>query len=73
MTVILACLGSVVFAATGEEIRNIAAQNLMESNGVEQTTEATVVAVTQAPVQTVSNATESTAVTKKAKVCNAIV
>jgi hypothetical protein len=42
---------------------------LLESNGVEQTTEATVVAVTQAPVQTVSNATESTVVTKKAKVC----
>jgi hypothetical protein len=45
LTDILACLGSVVFAATGEEIRNIAAQNLLESNGVEQTTEATVVAV----------------------------
>lgn len=64
-----------MFAATGEEIMNIAALNLKESNGFEQTAEATVVAVTQAPMQTVSNATESTvnSATKKAKVCNAIV
>lgn len=35
---IIATLGSVVFAATGDEIANFIEQNMLESNGIEQTT-----------------------------------
>ncbi|XP_076075764.1 polycystin-1-like protein 2 [Mytilus galloprovincialis] len=67
----IATLGSIVFAATGEEIMNIFKQNIMESSGIDTETiieQSTQAERTQAETNNTTSSPTITAEKKKAKV-----